>query len=88
MARLELVNFYSTLLWRDGSELGLETDGDQIFPVTYVEPLPEPTTAELQREAQEEAQVFASLGMRRLSIEMPMTMWLTFQAWWTSSCRP
>jgi hypothetical protein len=34
----------------------------QIFPVTYVEPVPEPTTAELQREAQEEAQVFASLG--------------------------
>lgn len=34
----------------------------QIFPVTYVEPIPEPSTAELQREAQEEAQVFASLG--------------------------
>lgn len=31
--------------------------------MTYVEPIPEPTTAELQREAQEEAQVFASLGM-------------------------
>ena len=40
----------------------------QIFPVTYVEPLPEPTTAELQREAQEEAQVFASLGMSRSMI--------------------
>jgi len=38
----------------------------QIFPVTYVEPLPEPTTAELQREAQEEAQVFASLGTSQL----------------------
>jgi hypothetical protein len=35
--------------------------------VTYVEPLPEPTTAELQRDAQEEAQVFASLGKLQLN---------------------
>lgn len=34
-----------------------------IFPVIYVEPLPEPTTRELQEEAQEEARVFASLGL-------------------------
>jgi hypothetical protein len=34
----------------------------QIFPVTYVEALAEPTPAELQEEAQEEAKVFASLG--------------------------
>lgn len=34
----------------------------QIFPVTYVEAMPEPTPAELQEEAQEEARVFASLG--------------------------
>ncbi len=34
----------------------------QIFPVTYVEALAEPTAAELQEEAQEEAKVFASLG--------------------------
>ena len=35
----------------------------QIFPTTYVEPLPEPTTQELQYEAQDEARVFASLGL-------------------------
>lgn len=34
-----------------------------IFPVTYVEALPEPTPRELQEEAQEEARVFASLGL-------------------------
>ncbi|CAK9781860.1 hypothetical protein CC85DRAFT_287451 [Cutaneotrichosporon oleaginosum] len=34
-----------------------------IFPVIYVEPLPEPTARELQEEAQEEARVFASLGL-------------------------
>jgi signal transducing adaptor molecule len=34
----------------------------QIFPVTYVEALAEPTTRELQEEAQMEAKVFASLG--------------------------
>lgn len=34
-----------------------------IFPVIYVEPLPEPTSRELQEEAQEEARVFASLGL-------------------------
>ncbi|KAK1922734.1 glycosyl transferase [Papiliotrema laurentii] len=34
-----------------------------IFPVTYVEAMPEPTPAELQEEAQEEARVFASLGL-------------------------
>ncbi|ADV23103.1 glycosyl transferase, putative [Cryptococcus gattii WM276] len=34
-----------------------------IFPVTYVEALPEPTPKELQEEAQEEARVFASLGL-------------------------
>ncbi|CDO72078.1 hypothetical protein BN946_scf184962.g21 [Trametes cinnabarina] len=30
-----------------------------IFPVNYVEPLPEPTAAEIAREAEQEAQVFA-----------------------------
>lgn len=34
-----------------------------IFPVTYVEALPEPTAGELQEEAQEEARVFGSLGL-------------------------
>ncbi|WVN87815.1 uncharacterized protein L203_103010 [Cryptococcus depauperatus CBS 7841] len=34
-----------------------------IFPVTYVEPLPELSPKELQEEAQEEAKVFASLGL-------------------------
>ncbi|KAI9636935.1 uncharacterized protein MKK02DRAFT_34014 [Dioszegia hungarica] len=34
-----------------------------IFPVTYVEALAEPTARELQDEAQEEARVFASLGL-------------------------
>jgi signal transducing adaptor molecule len=34
----------------------------QIFPVTYVEALAEPSPRELQDEAQEEARVFASLG--------------------------
>ncbi|ODO04779.1 hypothetical protein I350_05389 [Cryptococcus amylolentus CBS 6273] len=34
-----------------------------IFPVTYVEGLPELSTRELQEEAQEEARVFASLGL-------------------------
>lgn len=34
-----------------------------IFPVTYVEALPEPTASELQEEAQEEARVFGSLGL-------------------------
>jgi len=34
----------------------------QIFPVTYVEAMPEPSPRELQEEAQEEARVFASLG--------------------------
>ncbi|KAG7571300.1 hypothetical protein FFLO_00812 [Filobasidium floriforme] len=34
-----------------------------IFPVSYVEPLPDPTTQELQREAQEEAKIFAAQGM-------------------------
>lgn len=34
-----------------------------IFPVTYIEPLPEPTAGELQEEAQEEARVFGSLGL-------------------------
>ena len=35
---------------------------DQIFPVTYVEAMPEPSPRELQEEAQAEAKVFASLG--------------------------
>ena len=39
--------------------------------MTYVEPIPEPTTAELQREAQEEAQVFASLGMSATNLIFP-----------------
>ncbi|WVW79534.1 hypothetical protein I302_101503 [Kwoniella bestiolae CBS 10118] len=34
-----------------------------IFPVTYVEAVPEPSPRELQEEAQEEARVFASLGL-------------------------
>ncbi|WOO78542.1 Class E vacuolar protein-sorting machinery protein HSE1 [Vanrija pseudolonga] len=34
-----------------------------IFPVTYVEALPEPSSRELQEEAQQEARVFASLGL-------------------------
>ncbi|ORY24203.1 hypothetical protein BCR39DRAFT_582372 [Naematelia encephala] len=34
-----------------------------IFPVTYVEPLPEQTARELQEEAQQEARIFASLGL-------------------------
>ncbi|GMK56102.1 hypothetical protein CspeluHIS016_0211580 [Cutaneotrichosporon spelunceum] len=34
-----------------------------IFPAIYVEPLPEPDYKELQEEAQEEARVFASLGL-------------------------
>ncbi|OCF39579.1 class E vacuolar protein-sorting machinery protein HSE1 [Kwoniella heveanensis CBS 569] len=34
-----------------------------IFPVTYVEAMPEPSPRELQEEAQEEARVFASLGL-------------------------
>lgn len=34
-----------------------------IFPVSYVEPLADPTTMELQREAQEEAKIFAAQGM-------------------------
>ncbi|CAD6580443.1 MAG: ESCRT-0 subunit protein hse1 [Tremellales sp. Tagirdzhanova-0007] len=34
-----------------------------IFPVTYVEAMPEPSPRELQDEAQEEARVFASLGL-------------------------
>lgn len=34
----------------------------EIFPVTYVEAMPEPSPRELQEEAQEEARVFASLG--------------------------
>ncbi|WWD21174.1 hypothetical protein CI109_105658 [Kwoniella shandongensis] len=34
-----------------------------IFPVTYVEAIPEPSPRELQEEAQEEARVFASLGL-------------------------
>ncbi|KAL7421009.1 ESCRT-0 subunit protein hse1 [Cryptotrichosporon argae] len=34
-----------------------------IFPVTYVEALPELSPADLQEEAQEEARVFASLGL-------------------------
>ncbi|OWZ75656.1 class E vacuolar protein-sorting machinery protein HSE1 [Cryptococcus neoformans Tu401-1] len=34
-----------------------------IFPVTYVEALPEPTPEELRENAQEEARVFASLGL-------------------------
>jgi signal transducing adaptor molecule len=34
-----------------------------IFPVVYVEALPEPTAQELQEEAQEESRVFASLGL-------------------------
>ncbi len=33
-----------------------------IFPISYVEPLPDPTPEELQREAQEEARVFAAQG--------------------------
>lgn len=37
----------------------------QIFPVTYVEALAEPTARELQDEAQDEARVFASLGQSR-----------------------
>ena len=36
---------------------------DQIFPTTYVEAMPDPSPAELAEEAQEEAKVFASLGM-------------------------
>jgi signal transducing adaptor molecule len=39
----------------------------QIFPVTYVEAIAEPTPRELQEEAQEEARVFASLGRSRFS---------------------
>lgn len=38
------------------------TDIGQIFPVTYVEAMPEPSVQEIQEEAQEEARVFASLG--------------------------
>lgn len=38
------------------------TDASQIFPVTYVEAMPEPSVQEIQEEAQEEARVFASLG--------------------------
>lgn len=34
-----------------------------IFPISYVEPLPDPTPTELAREAQEEARVFAAQGM-------------------------
>lgn len=34
-----------------------------IFPISYVEPLPEPTPEELRREAQEEAKVFAAEGL-------------------------
>ncbi|KAK4689366.1 signal transducing adaptor molecule, partial [Tremellales sp. Uapishka_1] len=34
-----------------------------IFPTTYVEAMPEPSPRELQEEAQEEARVFASLGL-------------------------
>lgn len=33
-----------------------------IFPISYVEPLPDPTAEELQREAQDEARVFAAQG--------------------------
>ncbi|KAJ9120044.1 hypothetical protein QFC22_002941 [Naganishia vaughanmartiniae] len=34
-----------------------------IFPVSYVEPMPDPTPAELANEAREEARVFAAQGM-------------------------
>ncbi|GHJ83801.1 hypothetical protein NliqN6_0203 [Naganishia liquefaciens] len=34
-----------------------------IFPVSYVEPLPDPTPAELAKEAQDEARVFAAQGL-------------------------
>ncbi|WVQ81366.1 hypothetical protein IAT38_003489 [Cryptococcus sp. DSM 104549] len=34
-----------------------------IFPVTYIEGMPEPSPSELAEEAQEEAKVFASLGL-------------------------
>lgn len=57
----------------------------QIFPVTYVEPLQEPTTTELQREAQEEAQVFASLG-ESADACLPEAQ-LMVQGWWISCCR-
>ncbi|KAG1743031.1 hypothetical protein EDB19DRAFT_2038245 [Suillus lakei] len=38
-----------------------------IFPVNYVEPLPEPTAAELAREAEQEAAVFAQAANREPS---------------------
>ncbi|KAJ9091688.1 hypothetical protein QFC19_008979 [Naganishia cerealis] len=34
-----------------------------IFPVSYVEPMPDPTPAELAKDAREEARVFAAQGM-------------------------
>jgi signal transducing adaptor molecule len=57
-----------SLQWQNRGELLAippskdETADFQIFPVTYVEALAEPTARELQDEAQEEARVFASLG--------------------------
>jgi signal transducing adaptor molecule len=41
-----------------------------IFPVNYVEPLPEPTAAELAREAEQEAAVFA----QAVNVEKLLTM--------------
>ncbi|KAK7041575.1 hypothetical protein VNI00_009162 [Paramarasmius palmivorus] len=41
-----------------------------IFPVNYVEPMPEPTAAELAREAEQEAEVFA----QAVNVEKLLTM--------------
>lgn len=57
---------------------------DQIFPVTYVEAMPEPSPRELQEEAQAEAKVFASLGTYTWIAGLANA---DSQAWSTSSCK-